>query len=162
MMLAESLAAGWFGLVGVVLGGILTAGLTLYLDHTHWRRDANMARRLARSDLHAAEHALSVTETNLRRAGADPPESPRDDQQWPIGWERVTWSQSWTGYRQGLAVSMDDDGFERLATAFGFIEQFQNALAASRRPLTETTDDRNDDREFLRDVRAAVDAARES
>jgi hypothetical protein len=158
MMLAASLAAGWFGLAGVVLGGILTAGLTLYLDRSHRRRDADMARRLARSDLLAAERALSVTETNLRRAAADPQESPREDEQWPIGWERVTWSQSWAGYRHGLAMSMDDDGFGRLATAFGFIGQFQNALAASRRPFT----DNDDDREFLRDVRAAVDAAREA
>jgi hypothetical protein len=54
-------------------------------------------------------------------------------------------------------MSMDDERFRRLSTAFGFAEQFQNALAASRRPFVLP-----DDRTFISDVRAAVDAARES
>jgi hypothetical protein len=156
MILAASQAAGWFGLAGVLLGGLLTVGLTLYENRRVSRRDAAMARRLAASDLGAVERALSVAEANHERAVSDPRESPGDDQQWPIGWERVAWSQSWAGYRQGLAMSMDDQRFHRLATAFGFVEQFQNALAASRRPFVLP-----DDRTFLGDVRAAVDAARE-
>lgn len=89
-----------------------------------------------------------------RRPGAPARVIGSDDQQWPVGWERATWAQSWAGYRQSLAASMGDKRFGPLATAFGFIEQFQNSLAADRRPFQPA------DAVFLRDVRQAVEEAR--
>jgi hypothetical protein len=150
---AASQAAGWFGLAGVALGGILAAGLTLYQDRMRRRRDATKARRLVSSDLKHVTRALTVTEANLRRSEETPRDPRPDDQQWPLGWEKVTWAQSWAGYREALAGSLDEDEFALLATAFGFIEQFQNSLAAGIRPF------QLDDAVFLGEVRAAVDAA---
>jgi hypothetical protein len=150
---AASQAAGWFGLAGVALGGILAAGLTLYQDRTRRRRDASKARRLVSSDLKHVNRALTVTEANLRRSEETPKDPRPDDQQWPLGWEKVTWAQSWAGYREALAGSLDEHEFALLATAFGFIEQFQNSLAAGIRPF------QSDDAKFLGEVRAAIDEA---
>jgi hypothetical protein len=149
--------AGWFTLMGVALGAGLTAGSTLLLERLRRKRDAAMARRLVSDDLERVDRALTTTEENLRRAGQPLPKNPGDNQQWPLGWERVTWAQSWAGYREILASNMNDEQFSPLATAFGFIEQFQHSLAASRRPFVEP-----DDRDFLADVRAETDKARES
>jgi hypothetical protein len=148
------MASGWFGLAGVALGGFLTAGLTYLLDWRRRIRDAAMARRLVSSDLMTIERALKDAEDSLGRFQRHQTEAPAEDQQWPVGWERQTWAESWAGYRQALAVTMATDEFRPLATAFGFIEQFQHSLAAGRRPF------QSDDAVFLEDVRKAVDEAR--
>jgi hypothetical protein len=150
---AASQAAGWFGLAGVALGAILAAGLTLYQERARRRHNAAMARRLVSSDLGSVNRALTVTEANHRRSEQPPVDPLPGDRQWPLGWEKVTWAQSWAGYREALAGSLDEREFALLATAFGFIEQFQNALAAGVRPFAP------DDTEFLGAVRAAIDEA---
>jgi hypothetical protein len=150
---AASQAAGWFGLAGVALGAILAAGLTLYQERARRRHNAAMARRLVSSDLNSVNRALTVTEANHRRSEQPPVDPLPGNRQWPIGWEKVTWAQSWAGYREALAGTLDEREFALLATAFGFIEQFQNALAAGVRPFE------SDDAEFLGAVRATIDEA---
>ncbi len=154
MTFAASQASGWFGLAGVALGGLLTAGLTLYREWRRRRADAAMARRLVSSDLTAVDRALTDAEANLARFKQDRSEPLDDGRQWPFGWERATWAQSWAGYRPGLAASMGDDEFRPLATAVGFIEQLQNSLAAGRRRFQDA------DEPFLEEVREALEEAR--
>jgi hypothetical protein len=154
MMVVASEASGWIGLLGVVAGGVITAGFTVLLERSRRRRDAAMARRLAAADLQKAELALADAMANRQRAGDPLPSDPAQDQQWPIGWERETWAQSWAGYRSALATSMRDDEFRVLAAAFGYIGQLQNALAAGRRPFE------GDDSTFLSKVSSAVSDAR--
>jgi len=96
-----------------------------------------MARRLVYADLRTIDRALTDAESNFRRSEERPPDPEDAGQQWPFGWEREAWSQSWAGYRGILAANLDDAECEPLATAFGFVEQLQNSLAAGRRPFQD-------------------------
>jgi hypothetical protein len=146
-------ASSWVGLAGVALGAFLTGGFGLLAEWRRRRRDAAMARRLVYADLSTVDRALTDAEANFRRSQQRPPDPEDAGQQWPFGWERETWSQSWAGYRGLLAANLGDAEFEPLAAAFGFVEQLQNSLAAGRRPFQDA------DATFLEEVRAAVDVA---
>jgi len=137
----------------VALGALLTGGFGLFADWRRRRADAAMARRLVYADLRTIDRALTDAESNFRRSEERPPDPEDAGQQWPFGWEREAWSQSWAGYRGILAANLDDAECEPLATAFGFVEQLQNSLAAGRRPFQDAH------ATFLLDVRRAVDGA---
>jgi hypothetical protein len=131
----------------VALGAPLTGGFGLFADRHRRRADAAMARRLVYADLRTIDRALTDAESNFRRSEERPPDP---GQQWRFGWEREAWSQSWAGYRGILAANLDDAEFEPLATAFGFVEQLQNSLAAGRPPFQDA------DATFLQDGRRST------
>jgi hypothetical protein len=153
VVLVAADASSWAGLAGVALGALLTGGFGLFADWRRRRGDAAMARRLVYADLRTIDRALTDAESNFKRSKEAPPDPKDAGQQWPFGWEREAWSQSWAGYRGLLAANLDDAEFEPLAAAFGFVEQLQNSLAAGQRPFQDA------DATFLEDVRRAVDGA---
>ena len=67
-----------FGLIGVVVGGVLTGLVTAWLDGRHEASEGEVARRIAREEIERAEEAI----TEARKG------------HWPPGWH-PTWSQSW-------------------------------------------------------------------
>lgn len=136
-MSEETVAA----LAGVVLGGLITGGVTFLMQWRRERRDANAARRVVESELTEAARAVSDA---------------LDGGGWPPGWDRwgKRWSESWAMYRPVLAVGMPDDAFEKVAGAYLYMGLLENGLAAGPRELSTS------DETFLRDVSSHVDAAK--
>jgi hypothetical protein len=131
-------AAAWFGLIGVVVGGVLTGLITFVLDRARERREARRARVIARSENAEATDAVDVALNNSR---------------WPAGWNTKTWAQSWGTIRSPLASTMDEHEFQVVARSYGFMELLQNGLASGERDFGYN------DRKFLEDAGEALRAA---
>jgi hypothetical protein len=118
-----------FGLIGVVVGGVLTGLVSIWLDARHEASEGKIARKIAREEIERAEEAVSEA-----RKG-----------HWPPGW-RPTWSQSWAAYRRPLAATASDDEFVALAKAYGAMQLLESGLVTGHRPITD------DDRDFFNRV----------
>jgi hypothetical protein len=132
-------AEATFGLVGVVIGGLITAFVSYLLESRRERREARIARRLVRSDFDEADHA--VTDALAGRG-------------WPAGWTDRRWSDSWSVHRRPLAASMSDKDFAEIATAALYMELLQTGLVAGTRPFIQG------DEAFLQVVHAHLEDAR--
>ena len=126
--------------MGVVVGGLLTGGVTFLLERRREKREARAAQLVMKSELEAA---AAVAEDAL--SGEDP--------EWPPGWDRVGWSESWSTYRPILAKTMSDVDFTKLARAYLQMQLLQTGLAAGERRLS------NRDEAFLENVKSAVSEA---
>jgi|SRR5919108_146914 hypothetical protein len=116
------MAEAVFGLIGVVIGGFLTGLVSYLLEARREKKEARVARRLARSDLGEAEQAVSDALSG---------------QGWPAGWTNKRWSDSWSAHRQPLAGAMNDNDFGKLARAALYVELLQVGLSAGKRPFIE-------------------------
>jgi hypothetical protein len=133
-------AAAWFGLVGVVIGGLVAFGATFLLEWLRERADAQAARSILKAELKEASTALEDA-----LSGPMP--------EWPPGWDRVGWSESWSTYRPVLAKRMNTEDFSKLADAFLQMRLLQTGLAAGQRGLEGA------DEAFLRRVQSVVSDA---
>jgi hypothetical protein len=88
------------GLVGVVVGGLLTGGVSFLLERRREKAHARAAREVIKSELQAAARAVEDA-----LSGPDP--------EWPPGWDRVGWTESWATNRPVLAARMNEDDFAR-------------------------------------------------
>jgi multidrug resistance efflux pump len=149
---------GLYGLIGVLIGGVLTGIVTAVLDSRRRRREFRVALAEASADLEEAARALDATQRNLARyveqQDAEEPPAPEDLASWPVGWNRKTWSQAWSRYRPALAAKLSNQDFRRVATAFGYVEQLQGGLMDPGHAFQK------DDPEFLTNVEQALSAAR--
>jgi hypothetical protein len=142
MLANDDVTAAVFGIVGVIVGAIITSGVSVYLVRERDKKDARAARRIFQSELEEAAHAIGYA---------------FDGKKWPPGWTKKAWSESWSTYRPTLAVAMEDDkGFGSLAEAYLFMELLETALAAGERPFVD------DDEEFLKDASEAMKKAKEA
>jgi hypothetical protein len=130
----------WFGLVGVVIGGLVAFGATFLLEWLRERSDAKAAESILKAELKEAATALEDA-----LSGPMP--------EWPPGWDRVGWSESWSTYRPVLAKSMKTDDFSKLASAFLQMRLLQTGLAAGKRGLE------GPDEAFLRHSQSVVSDA---
>lgn len=132
------MAEAIFGLVGVVVGGLLTGVVTLLLERRRENQEARVAQRIARSELGEAAKAVE----DALAAG-----------EWPPGWDKKRWSESWSTNRRVLAATMEDDDFAKLARAYLHMELLQTGLAAGKRKFVEQ------DRTFLTTVSSYLSEA---
>ncbi|MEV0084765.1 hypothetical protein [Saccharopolyspora sp. NPDC050642] len=132
------MTAAIFGLVGVIIGGLLTGLVDFMLERRRERNDARAASKLLRSQLNDARTAVVVA---------------LEGREWPLGWNDKAWAQSWSVYWSALAGRMADDAFLKLAEAYNYMELLQRGLADGGRALS------GNDEEFLNDVRKSIDAA---
>jgi hypothetical protein len=131
--------AAVFGLMGVIVGALITSIAGFYLVRRREKKDARAARRIIQSELKEAAQAIREA------LGAA---------EWPAGWTKKAWSESWSKYRPVLAVDMkDDQSFAAVASAYLFMELLETGLAAKKRPFVAT------DEPFLREVSKRINAA---
>jgi hypothetical protein len=88
------------GLIGVVVGGVLTGGVAYVLERRRETREAQIARRVMRAQF---GQTLKAVDDGLK------------GKNWPPGWKGKRWSDSWVAHRQALAAKMSDDDFATLA-----------------------------------------------
>jgi hypothetical protein len=135
----EEVATAVIGLVGAVIGGLLTGGGTYLLERRREQAEAKAARRIVRSQL---LEATTAVEDALKGSN------------WPPGWHAVTWSQTWSTYRPFLAKTMDVDDFDKLAVAYVRVQQVQTGLALGKRAFEKN------DEGFLTKTKPALSDAR--
>ena len=133
------MSAAWFGLIGVVVGGLITGAVTFLLDHVREQREAERARVIAKSEIAEAGEAVRTA---------------IDSGSWPAGWNTKTWAQSWTTIRSPLASTMDDAAFSAVANAYSFMELLQNGLANGERGF------QGNDAQFFGRSKAALEDAK--
>jgi hypothetical protein len=130
------------GLVGVVVGGLLTGGVAYFLEQRREKREARAAQLVMKSEIEAAATAVEAA-----LSGKEP--------KWPPGWDRVGWSESWATYRPVLAKTVNEVDFARLAGAYLQMQLLQAGLAAGERGLS------NRDEVFLGKVKSEISKADE-
>jgi hypothetical protein len=129
------MAAAIFGLIGTLVGGLVTWLSAYLLDRRREARAARVAEAVLWSELDQARVALS----DVRKGG-----------KWPPGWGWVDWTASWRTHREALATKLDTKQFESVACCYVRMAQFQAGLSAGCRDLD------GDDEQFLSDVSDAL------
>jgi len=139
-MLADAdRVAAVFGLIGVIVGALITLIVGFYRVRRRDKKDARAARRIIQSELKEAAQAIHEA------LGAA---------EWPGGWTKKAWSESWSKYRPVLAVDMKDDrSFAAVASAYLFMGLLETGLAARKRPFVATNE------QFLREVSKRINTA---
>lgn len=142
--MSSAIATGLFSIGGVVVGGTLTAAITEHRERRRAQREARMASKVASTDLEHALEAIENVKESLEKKG-----------QWPPGWDRVDWTESWLAYREMLVEGLaDPNDFEKVARAFGSLKQLERGLASVHA-------EDPDDQKFLAQVERRINAARE-
>ncbi len=126
-----------FGLIGVVVGGLISGGLSLILEWRKERVAARVAARLVREDLLPV--SLMIEDVFGGRAWLQPPE--------PRSRER-----SWVEHRSRLATVMEYEDYAAVVQAQIAADRF-DAWIASRADRSELSED---DRNQLRSWNAEV------
>jgi hypothetical protein len=127
-----------FGLIGVVVGGVLTGAVAYVLERRRETREARIARRIMRAQF---GQALKAVDDGLK------------GKNWPPGWDDKRWSDSWVAHRQALAAKMDDDDFATLAHGALYMELLQVGFKKDARPFGPR------DKGFFEEVRSFVQDA---
>jgi hypothetical protein len=137
------MTAAIFGLVGVVVGAVVTGAVSWLLERRREAAEARAAARLLKSEVTAACEDI---------------DSALHEGKWPIAY-RPTWRQSWSTYRRPLAVVMQATAFDEVAVAYSRMDQLQGGFSAARaedqRELSYA------DREFFTRTQPALETARE-
>lgn len=126
-----------FGLIGVVVGGLISGGLSLILE---WRRErvaARVAARLVREDLLPVSLGI---------------EDVFDGRAWSQRSDRQSRERSWVEHRSRLATVMKYEDYAAVVQAQIAADRF-NAWFANRANLSELSED---DRNQLRSWNAEV------
>ena len=136
-----ALLTGLFGLLGVLVGAVLTPWMNRRADE---RRDFESAREawlLLRED---ARDALEVADERLKK------------DRWPIV-SHQDWSSVWRASRGTLVRHVDARSFRSVAAAFTRMDRFESAVNTPREPNQRSLNDL--DREFLADMSALLTSA---
>ncbi len=112
---------GIFALAGVIVGGVVTGVVAVYLERRRERRDAAGARLIVEAELAEASKAV---------------QDALDGEKWPPGWKTMRWSQSWSTYRPVLAATTDKAEFAALARAYLYMELLHAGLAEGERDFS--------------------------
>ena len=145
VLMAADTTAAWFGLVGVVIGGLITGVVTYWLERVREAREYAAAVKLVRAEL---REMSTITTTAL------------EQRKWAPGLATKSWAQSWSTNRRVIAARMDEAPFADLATAYGFAEQIQSGFAAGERDFLAPKNSKpSDDEVFFRNVNAALETA---
>ena len=129
-----------WGLIGVVIGGLITA-ISTYL--AEWRKRHHEGSVAQVAALIEIEEALRAIQLSRER--------------WAIGWTLIPWNQTWPAIQAALADSLTREGFRSVRTAYGSMFLLQQGLVTIGG--TETTDE---DREFFGWAESDLEAAREA
>lgn len=107
------MVAAIFGLVGVVIGGVLNGLVTAWLQHRTQHSDGKVSMRLVRGEL-GLFHNLAK-----RAASTSIPDLPQF---------RDADTKLWRTNRSVLARSLDDSQWSRVALAYSYIEALLSLL----------------------------------
>lgn len=140
------LTAAWFGIAGVVVGAISTAGIAYLAERRQEHREYALALKLARAEI---DEIRKIVNGALAK------------RKWPLGMATKNWAQSWSTSRRALAGGMDPETFRAVAAAYGFAEQIQSGLAVGDKEFGPPSpgEERGPDDVFFSQVKAAFDTA---
>ena len=142
VLVAADATAAWFGLAGVVIGGLITGVITYVLERLREARDYDAAVKLVRAEL---REMSTIAQAALEQG------------KWAPGLATKNWAQSWSTNRRVIAARMDDAAFADLSAAYGFAEQIQSGFAAGERGFLAPKGDKpSDDEVFFRNVQTAL------
>jgi hypothetical protein len=103
-------AAVW-GIVGVIVGGVITA-VSGYSAEWRQRRHRRAAARVtALIEIEEALEAIDLSE-----------------EAWAEGWNLVTWNETWQAIREPLAEFLALDSFRQVRLAYGSMFLLQRGL----------------------------------
>jgi hypothetical protein len=112
--------AAIFGLVGVVIGGLVTGGVQLFLDSRREQREVQRARRLVGAELRDAAYLYAAI------AGADEwPEPGGHDEDYVLS------TAAWDEHRTHLALALDDELWDQLANNYTILRSDRGAILRS-------------------------------
>lgn len=135
---------GLFGLLGVVVGAVLTPWVNRRADERRDLETAREARLLLREDVRVA---LEVTTERLQKG------------KWPIV-SQQDWSSVWRSSRGILVRHLDERSFRQVAVAFSRMDRLESAVNTPRDPSQRSLSDA--DREFLDEMSGLLAVALES
>lgn len=95
-----------FGLLGVVVGGLLSDGMTLWIEHLRVRRDARTATRLVHYEL---IRAVSLLDVALDLGS-------------PLPFVVSFATEAWSEHRSGLARTLDTSTWDAALSAYSALE----------------------------------------
>lgn len=124
-----------FGLVGVVIGGLITAGSNFLIER---RRDRLMAGRTRQKEIQELKQAARLVEAELRQAETSSSVSVSRKRWWPAEAGPLE-KNSWAQYRGVLALHLSAEDWKCVATAFEFIHGINAAWSSIQTVQTESS-----------------------
>jgi hypothetical protein len=103
-------AAVW-GFIGVIVGGLITALSAYSAEWRQRRRQRSAARVTALIEIEEALEAIAMSE-----------------EAWAVGWNLVTWNETWAVIQGPLAESLVVDAFRQVRLAYGSMFLLQRGL----------------------------------
>lgn len=134
------MTAAIFGLIGVVVGGLITGGVQIWIEHLRKRGELRTAKRLVDSELHSVTLDLEKFTTD----GITPAEWRRD---------QLLPSLAWREHRAILAALPDAD-WEQLYVVYDAIEAMRPKIQSAPPDLPLTANFRQTAAGLLRLVEA--------
>src|ERR1700682_72082 len=138
--LAADTTAAWFGVIGVVVGAVITGVISFVLERCRQKREYELNLQLVQADI---EDVLRIAKDAL------------DHDKWPPGLARKDWTSAWSTRCGPLAGGMDGDAFKTVAAAFALVQQVESGLATKGDEpfdVEPTSDAGSRDKEFFREV----------
>jgi hypothetical protein len=120
------MTAAIFGLIGVIVGGLVTGGVQIWVEHLRKRGELRIAKRLVDSELHSVALDLGRLATD----GITPAEWRK---------EQLLPSSAWREHRAILAELPDAD-WEQLYVVYDGIEAMRPKIQAAPPDLPLTPD----------------------
>jgi len=145
--LATDTTAAWFGVIGVIVGALVTGVVSFALERCRQRREYRLSLQLVKADI---EDVLRVTKDAL------------DHEKWPPGLGRKDWVTPWSVRCGPLASGMKADAFKTVATAFAYTQQVESGLATKGDQAFDEEPESpvgSRDKEFFLDVKDAFKRA---
>lgn len=133
------MSAAIWGFVGVIVGGVITALTGYSAEWRQHRRQREAARVTALIEIEEAQEAVTSSQ-----------------EAWAVGWNLVTWNETWPAIREPLAESLALDAFRRVRLAYGSMFLLQRGLQTiGGKDVTDS------DLAFFATIRPRLNAAHE-
>jgi hypothetical protein len=139
--------AAIFGLLGVIVGGLVTGGVSYVLEARRERKELRRARRLVWAEIDVIRIQLRL----LAETGRVPLEGVRDTP------DRFLPSLEWSQHKSILAAELSDEAWVDVSSLYDALVPVKLVLMA-REPGSELLTDEPQDMHDLQDAAAAAQA----
>jgi hypothetical protein len=130
-----------FGLIGVIIGGLISGGINLFLQQRKERLSAKVSARLVRDDLYLAACWIEDAVT---------------EGEWEYGSDRKINEQAWNDHRAQLAAVLAYDDYASVGLAYQAVQKVNNWIDKRQEHFNLNDGDQQRFKSWLEDLRKGL------